>query len=374
MNRHNPTAIWVRRLTASWNLATQGGTVIAPTDPTPAGPPMDASYFLNIPGLPGDSTAVGHLGTIDVDSMSWGVSAGATSFAPLVIESPTTAVSPLLFLAVAEATFYPTITLTAARNVNGGLQTYAQWTLENVVITKYVTADNEDQYDISFTGVDVQFIPTSSTGQQGTPVDASFSFKANAQITLSSLSQVYDGLALFATAATNPPDLDVVLAYSQNGQPINSPTNAGTYQVVATIVDPSFQGTALGALVISPAATAISLTSSANPSVPGQYVSYTATIQVIAPGAGTPNGSVSFRDGSSLLAIVPLSGNQATFSAAVGVVGKHAITASFSPTGANYLPPLSPASLAEQVQPVAIVSDTATGHIFLRSEVRHTTM
>ena len=86
---------------------------------------------------------------------------------------------------------------------------------------------------------------------QGTPVDASFSYKAVARVSLGDLSQTYDGHASFATATTSPPDLDVTFLYSQNGQMVTSPTAAGVYDVVATIVDANFQGTATGELTIA---------------------------------------------------------------------------------------------------------------------------
>jgi MBG domain/Bacterial Ig-like domain (group 3)/RTX calcium-binding nonapeptide repeat (4 copies) len=252
------------------------------------------------------------------------------------------------------------VTLTAATPVGGTFITSAVWTLSNVVVTKYQTADGEEEYDLVFTGAEFSFTPTDSLGKQGPPVDASFSFKSDARVTLGDLVQQFDGQPLFATATTNPPDLDVELSYSQNGQPVVSPTAAGSYQVVATIVDANFQGIAVGTLVITPAATAISLSSSVNPSVPGQYVSLTSSISVLAPGMGALAGTVTFWDGSTLLATVPLAGNQATYSTSIDMLGNHTIAASFAPTGLNYTPPRSAASIVQHILPVALESDAST--------------
>ena len=47
----------------------------------PTGPTVAASYFLDIPGVAGDSTAEAHIGSIDASSMSWGLTSGFNSAA-----------------------------------------------------------------------------------------------------------------------------------------------------------------------------------------------------------------------------------------------------------------------------------------------------
>jgi fibronectin-binding autotransporter adhesin len=76
------------------------------------------------------------------------------------------------------------------------------------------------------------------------------------------------------------------------------------------------------------AGTTTSLTSTPNPSQPGQPVTFTATIT---PDAGvTPTGTVTFRDGATLLATVPLVNGSATFSTGALTPGTHTITAEYS--------------------------------------------
>src|SRR5205085_11154572 len=65
---------------------------------------------------------------------------------------------------------------------------------------------------------------------------------------------------------------------------------------------------------VNKADTSTSLTSSANPSVFGQSVTFTATVSVISPGAGTPSGTVTFKEGSTNIGTGTLSSGQATFS------------------------------------------------------------
>ena len=74
------------------------------------------------------------------------------------------------------------------------------------------------------------------------------------------------------------------------------------------------------------AASTTTLTSSANPSVVGQPVTFTATVSST---AGTPTGNVTFsRDGTSL-GTVPLSGGQAAVTTSTLAVGPHTITAEY---------------------------------------------
>ncbi|MEY4939335.1 MAG: hypothetical protein RIQ93_1070 [Verrucomicrobiota bacterium] len=70
-----------------------------------------------------------------------------------------------------------------------------------------------------------------------------------ATVTLSNLSQVYDGSAKSVTVVTNPA---VPYTVTYNGSS-TAPTNAGTYAVVANTASPTFSGEATGTLVIAPA-------------------------------------------------------------------------------------------------------------------------
>src|SRR6516164_2353986 len=87
---------------------------------------------------------------------------------------------------------------------------------------------------------------------------------------------------------------------------------------------------ALSASAGSKADTTVAVASSANPSCVGQSVGFTATVSVVAPGTGTPNGSVTFQDGATSLATVTLSSGAATFTASSLSAGSHSITAVYS--------------------------------------------
>jgi Ca2+-binding RTX toxin-like protein len=84
---------------------------------------------------------------------------------------------------------------------------------------------------------------------------------------------------------------------------------------------------------VNPAATTVALGSSINPAVTGQAVTFTATVAAVAPGAGTPTGTVTFFDGNTVLGSAPLdAAGQATLTMSLGL-GDHALTASFAGTG-----------------------------------------
>jgi hypothetical protein len=86
---------------------------------------------------------------------------------------------------------------------------------------------------------------------------------ARVNVTISTLTQTYDGTAKSAIVTTDPVGLNVTLSYSQGGTPVPQPVNAGTYNVTATVSEANYQGSATGVLVINKATPVITW---ANPS------------------------------------------------------------------------------------------------------------
>jgi len=80
--------------------------------------------------------------------------------------------------------------------------------------------------------------------------------------------------------------------------------------------------------VVTRDATTAVVSSSANPSVYSQPVTFTATVTANAPGSGVPTGTVTFKDGSSTLGTGALDGTgHATFTTSTLSVAGHSITA-----------------------------------------------
>ena len=84
--------------------------------------------------------------------------------------------------------------------------------------------------------------------------------------------------------------------------------------------------------VVNKAATRTTVESSSPTSVFGQPVTFTATVSVQAPGAGSPSGTVTFTDGSTVLGTAPVdssTGEVASITTAVLTVGQHAVVATY---------------------------------------------
>jgi hypothetical protein len=104
---------------------------------------------------------------------------------------------------------------------------------------------------------------------------------------------------------------------------------------------------AASAVTVNPAATTVTLGSSVNPAATGQAVTFTATVAVVSPGAGTPTGTVTFMDGNVVLGRFTVgAGGTATVTTSFATAGGHAITASYS-GDANFA--ASSQALSEQV-------------------------
>jgi trimeric autotransporter adhesin len=82
--------------------------------------------------------------------------------------------------------------------------------------------------------------------------------------------------------------------------------------------------------LVDRAQTTTTVTGSANPAPSGQAVTFTASVGVVAPGAGTPTGTVTFFDGTTRIGASSLAGGRATFTSSALASGEHTITAGYS--------------------------------------------
>src|SRR2546427_564319 len=121
---------------------------------------------------------------------------------------------------------------------------------------------------------------------------------------------------------------DNIYVVGYTGDP-SFPTTSGAFQTTCTkCSNPNNRGNAGFVFKISLQLTATTTTiiSSANPSVFGQSVMFTATVK--ASGSGTPSGTVTFMDGATTLGTGALNGSaQATFTTTALTAGSHSITA-----------------------------------------------
>ena len=123
------------------------------------------------------------------------------------------------------------------------------------------------------------------------------------------------GVATCTTTTLSPGDHAITGVY------VGSPSYTASTAVVVTET-------------VNPGSTTISVGSSVAPSVTGQPVTYTSTVLVVAPGAGTPTGKVNFEDGGVTIAgcgAKPLTvAGTATCSFTYVSAGTHLISAIYS--------------------------------------------
>jgi large repetitive protein len=107
--------------------------------------------------------------------------------------------------------------------------------------------------------------------------------------------------------------------------------------------------------------TAVSLTSSVNPSLVGQSVTFTATVTAPNGGGLAPDGSVSFLDGTTTLSTVPLNGGVATYTTATLANGVHPITAVYTGDINREILGETSAVLNQDVQATATIALSTSG-------------
>lgn len=87
-------------------------------------------------------------------------------------------------------------------------------------------------------------------------------------------------------------------------------------------------------LTITPASTTGSVSSSVNPTAPGQSVTFRLLVNAVAPGSGTPTGTVQFIiDGSNAGSPVSLAGGLASLSLTTLAAGTHTVAAAYAGDG-----------------------------------------
>jgi hypothetical protein len=110
--------------------------------------------------------------------------------------------------------------------------------------------------------------------------------------------------------------------------------SVGTHTVTAVYAGdtnflPSTGNDSASPQVVHADATTTAVRASANPSLFHQTVTFTTIVRATPPGAGTPTGTVVFKDSGATLGTATLSNGQATFTTAALAVGNHTITASY---------------------------------------------
>ena len=167
------------------------------------------------------------------------------------------------------------------------------------------------QQSVTFTAT------TSVVAPGGGALSNTVTFKDGAT-TLTTVPVGAGGVTMFTTSALSVGSHPITASYNGDGSHNGSLSNTVNQ-------------------VVNKANTTLTLTSSANPGNPGGIVTFTATINVVAPGSGSPiapTGTVTFKEGATVLGVRPVTGaGVATFSTALLSSGAHSIQAFYSGDG-----------------------------------------
>ncbi|MGD9924929.1 MAG: Ig-like domain-containing protein, partial [Pseudorhodoplanes sp.] len=157
-----------------------------------------------------------------------------------------------------------------------------------------------------------------------TNLDASFLPTATVVFTDLSTGTVLGSVFQVGAPEPNTYSLNVTTLAAGNHS-IQASYSGGNYVDAGGInktVQPSDSNVVIVTVTAPPASVALS--SSQNPSQVGQAVTFTATVTGL-----SPTGSVTFRDGATVLGTVALSGGQANLSTSALAAGSHSITAEY---------------------------------------------
>jgi hypothetical protein len=144
----------------------------------------------------------------------------------------------------------------------------------------------------------------------------------------------------------------------------NHPVSAHFTSTNANTLDGD--GSLAGGQTVQPADTSTGVSSSLNPSQSGQSVTFTAQVDSVAPGAGTPSGTVQFSDnGTDFGSAQTLDGTgKASVSTAGLAIGSHTITATYTPGDGNYTGSSGSVSQTVEKAKTALTYDGATSGDF----------
>ena len=108
---------------------------------------------------------------------------------------------------------------------------------------------------------------------------------------------------------------------------------------------------------VNPGSTSTTLASTPNPSAVGQAVTLNATVSAVAPAVGVPTGTVTFRDGATVLGTATLVNGSASISISTLAVGTHPLTAAY---GGNATFAASTSAVVNQVVNAPAAAATST--------------
>jgi type VI secretion system secreted protein Hcp len=165
------------------------GDPSVPTDP-------DVSFFLSIPGVPGDATAKGFESQIELLTWAWGVDASVTvgggtgggagkaTPRPVVALADSGSQSPLLLGDTNTGRHLETALISCVRSAKKPF-TFLTLKFEDVLVTSYALTPDPtsgvplDLVHLDFARLTQTVIPQNADGSAGTPISTTFDYTTN---------------------------------------------------------------------------------------------------------------------------------------------------------------------------------------------------
>ncbi|HWW02565.1 MAG TPA: MBG domain-containing protein [Candidatus Acidoferrum sp.] len=193
-----------------------------------------------------------------------------------------------------------------------------------------LNASNTQTLSVTFTPADpTAFLPTSGNVVINV-APAPLTITANSQTktygaALPALTASYGGFVL----GQGTGDLTSLATLATTA---SSASDAGNYPITANgAASPNYAFSYVaGTLSIIQSLTLGAIASSANPALPGANARFTLGVSAVAPGAGTPTGTVNFRIDGSVAGSSVLSGGAAAFTINTLAHGSHTVVAEFA--------------------------------------------
>jgi len=157
-------------------------------------------YFLDIDGIPGESTDSKHRDEVEVESWSWGATqvgtsaggggggAGRVSIQDFNFVARTSKASPVLFLRCADGQHIKQAILTA-RKAGKDQSEFLTLTMSDLLVSSYQIAGSEtadtvpmDQVSLNFTKIKFEYRMQKADGSLDAPVTTGWDVKANQKL------------------------------------------------------------------------------------------------------------------------------------------------------------------------------------------------
>ena len=327
-----------------------------PAPEAPAAPHQAAATQASLPAFPSGSSPAPVTGTAPTPAVAGGGDAAFAASPSLVLApaAPLASTSTFLFSSVNPSAPGQAVTFTAKVNSPSGgtptgtvnfmdgatsLGTATLTNAQATFTTSSLTVGNHSitavySGDAAYAGSTssaltqtVQLVSTStflfSSVNPSAPGQAvAFTAKVNSPSggTPTGTVNFMDGAASLGTATLT----NAQATFTTSSLTVGSHSITGVYSGDAT-----FAGSTSSVLTqtVQLTPTSTSLSSSVNPSVSGQAVTFTANVS---GSGGTPTGTVTFNDGTTSLGTATLAGAQASFTTSSLTVGNHSITAVYS--------------------------------------------